>query len=106
MVSVTTRAEYRSLFEVVGERGTIRCDDGLTVSRPVDVELRRGGELVTSETVSNSDGYIRMLDGFAGAMAGESEFLATGEDGVRNQRILDAAYASWRSGHKEILARD
>ena len=31
-VSVTTRAEYRSLFEVVGESGVIRCEDGLTVS--------------------------------------------------------------------------
>src|SRR5450631_498735 len=106
MVSVTTRAEYRSLFEVVGERGIIRCEDGLTVSRPVDLELRRGGDLIARETVSNADGYIRMLDGFAEAMAGESEFLATGEDGLKNQHVLDAAYASWRSGQKQSVARN
>jgi predicted dehydrogenase len=106
MVSVTTRAEYRSLFEVVGERGILRCEDGLTVTRPVDLELRRGGDLVASETLSNADSYIRMLDGFVEAMAGESAFLATGEDGWKNQRVLDAAYASWRDGQKQILARD
>jgi predicted dehydrogenase len=103
MVSVTTRAEYRSLFEVVGERGTILCEDGLTVSHPVDVVLRREGRVVASETVSNADGYSRMLDSFATALAGEAEYLATGEDGLVNQQVLDAAYASWRSGARQIL---
>jgi predicted dehydrogenase len=106
MVSVTTRAGYRSLFEVVGDDGTIYCEDGLTVDHPVELVLRKNGQVTTSETVSNADGYSRMLDSFAAAVAGREEFLATGEDGLRNQRVLDAAYAAWRSGSRqEILTR-
>lgn len=103
MVSVTTRAAYRSLFEVVGERGTIHCEDGLTVSHPVDLVLRQGEHVIVSETLSNADSYSRMLDSFAAAMAGESKYLATGEDGLVNQKVLDAAYAAWRTGTRQIL---
>jgi predicted dehydrogenase len=103
MVSVTTRAAYRSLFEVVGDSGTIYCDDGLTVDNPVELTLRKNGQLIVNETVSNADGYTRMLDSFAGAVAGREEYLATGEDGLKNQRVLDAAYESWRSGARQSI---
>jgi predicted dehydrogenase len=106
MVSVTTRAGYRSLFEIVGDEGTIFCDDGLTVDHPVELVLRKDGQVTASETLSNADGYSRMLDSFAAAVAGSEEFLATGEDGLKNQRVLDAAYAAWRSGSRqEILTQ-
>jgi 1,5-anhydro-D-fructose reductase (1,5-anhydro-D-mannitol-forming) len=72
----------------------------------VELVLRKNGQATTSETVSNADGYSRMLDSFAAAVAGREEFLATGGDGLRNQRVLDAAYAAWRSGSRqEILTR-
>jgi 1,5-anhydro-D-fructose reductase (1,5-anhydro-D-mannitol-forming) len=30
-------------------------------------------------------------------------FSASGEDGVKNMRALDAAYRSWRTGLREAL---
>jgi len=97
-VTVTTRAAYRTLMEVTCAHGVIICENGLTVDFPVDVVMRRGTEVVTSETVSNADAYSRMLDGFSGWIEGRDEYLAPGLDGLHNQRILDAAYESWRDG--------
>jgi len=65
--------------------------------------LRRAGELVETTTVDNGDGYVRMLDDFAAAYRGESAFRASGEDGVRNMQVLDAAYRSWKSGRRELV---
>jgi predicted dehydrogenase len=70
-VTVTTRSEYRTVIEVTGKAGVILCENGLTVDYPVDVVLRRGGDIVASERVSNADAYSRMLDGFPrGSKAG------------------------------------
>ena len=44
-----------------------------------------------------------MIDAFAQACRGQGTFAATGADGVVNQRILDAAFRSWRSGQRETL---
>jgi predicted dehydrogenase len=103
MVSVTTRARYRSLFDITGDEGTIYCDDGLAVDYPVELILRKDGQIAARETISNADGYSRMLDSFAGAVAGSEEYLATGEDGLANQRVLDAAYAAWHSGARQQI---
>jgi predicted dehydrogenase len=102
-VTVTTRATYRTLVEVTGENGVVLCENGLTVDFPVEVVLRRGTEILSRETISNADGYSRMLDGFAGWVEGGSEYLATGFDGLHNQRVLDAAYLSWRKGGRVNL---
>lgn len=102
-VSVSARAPYRTLIEVTGSEGVLIAENGLTVDRPVEIVLRRAGEIVDSVTVDNGDGYTRMLDSFARAFRGEVEFAATGPDGVTNMRALDAAYASWRTGAEEPL---
>jgi len=97
-VTVTTRSDYRTLVEVTCERGVIQCENGLTVDFPVEVVTRHGAEIASSETLSNADAYSRMLDGFSAWVEGRGEYLATGLDGLHNQRILDAAYKSWRDG--------
>jgi predicted dehydrogenase len=102
-ISVTTRAAYRSLVEVSGETGVIVCENGLTVDHPVDVVLYRQGKVAAHQRVSNADAYRRMLDSFSAAVESRGEYLATGEDGLHNQRVLDAAYASWRSGKAQNL---
>jgi predicted dehydrogenase len=102
-VSVTTRAAYRSLMEVSGETGIIVCENALTVEHPVDVVLYREGKVAAHQRVSNAGAYRRMLDGFSAAIEGRGEYLATGEDGLHNQRVLDAAYQSWRTGHAQVL---
>lgn len=103
-VGVSARAAYRTSVEVTGSEGMVSAEDGLTVDRPVEVELRCGGEVAERETLSNADGYTRMLDDFARAFRGGKSFGASGADGVRNMRVLDAAYTSWRSGRRESVA--
>ena len=102
-VTVSARAPYRSLVEVTGSDGVLIAENGLTVDRPVRIELRRAGELVETVTVDNGDGYTRMLDSFALAVRGERTFAASGEDGVINMRALDSAYKSWESGRREAV---
>jgi predicted dehydrogenase len=102
-VTVTTRAAYRTLVEITGEDGVTLCENGLTVDFPVDVVLRRGAEVLASETVSNADAYSRMLDGFSAWVEGRGEYLAPALDGLHNQRVLDAAYVSWRDGARATI---
>ncbi|HST88563.1 MAG TPA: Gfo/Idh/MocA family oxidoreductase, partial [Ktedonobacterales bacterium] len=92
------------LVEVTGTNGVLVAENGLTVDRPVDVVLRRAGEVVEQVTLENGDGYTRMLDSFASALRDGSSFAATGPDGVTNMLVLDAAYRSWRSGQREAVA--
>lgn len=100
-VTVSARALYRTLIEVTGSEGVLSAESGLTVDRPVEVLLRRGGEIAEAVTFNNGDGYTRMLDDFSRAFRGGSSFAASGTDGVTNMRVLDAAYLSWRSGRRE-----
>ena len=100
-VAVSFRAEYRTPFEVVGESGVLRADNALTVDRPVQLELRRDGAVVETKTVSNHLAYALQVDAFAAAVEGKAEFPIPGEEGWRNQEVLDAAYRSMKSGRTE-----
>lgn len=100
-VAVSFRAEYRTPLEIVGDAGVLRADNGLTVDKPIQLELRRGGTVVESETISNATAYTRQVDAFAEAVEGKSDFPVPGEEGWQNQEILDAAYRSMKSGRTE-----
>jgi 1,5-anhydro-D-fructose reductase (1,5-anhydro-D-mannitol-forming) len=102
-VTVSTRGVYRSVVEVTGETGTIVSQYGLTVDTDVDVVLWRAGEAQERETVSNAGGYTLMLDSFSEWVEGRGEYRATALEGLHNQLVLDAAYASWRSGERKRL---
>jgi predicted dehydrogenase len=102
-IQVTFRAEYRTFIEVVGEQGVLTAESGLTVDRPVTIVHHAAGTVLAQEVVSNSDAYSRMLDAFSAAVEGTGTFASTGEDGVQNQRILDAAFRSWHSGCRERI---
>lgn len=102
-VMVSFRADYRTFIEVVGEHGTIQSEFCLSVDGPVDVRLLREGKVAESRQVSNADAYSLMLDGFSSAIEGKAAYAATGEDGLKNQLALDAAFASWHSGRKETV---
>jgi 1,5-anhydro-D-fructose reductase (1,5-anhydro-D-mannitol-forming) len=102
-IHVSFRAQYRTLIEVVGEDGVLTVESGLTVDRPVTIVHHAGGKVLDQEVLSNSDAYSRMLDAFSAAVEGTGTFASTGEDGVQNQRILDAAFRSWHSGCRERI---
>ncbi len=100
-VMVSFRAEYRTPLELVGETGVLRAENALTVDRPVHLEQLRGGAVVENLTVSNQLAYALQVDAFAAAVEGKAEFPISGEEGLRNQQILDAAYRSMKSGQTE-----
>jgi 1,5-anhydro-D-fructose reductase (1,5-anhydro-D-mannitol-forming) len=100
-VLVSTRSEYRTPFEIVGTNGILRADDALNVERPIQMNLLRGREIIESETLSNFDAYARQVDAFADAARGLAAFPAPGIEGWQNQKVLDAAYRSLRSGKTE-----
>jgi predicted dehydrogenase len=100
-VLVSTRAQYRTPLEFVGAEGVLRADDGLTVDRPITIELWRDRQLVGSESVSNHLAYAQQVDGFARAVEGSQSFPVPGEVGWQNQIILDAAFRGMMSGKIE-----
>jgi predicted dehydrogenase len=102
-VAVSTRAQYRTPLEIVGDAGSLRADDALNVERPVKVELWRDGQRVAEDVASNRLAYAKQVDSFARAVEGLEQFPAPGEQGWRNQLILDAAYRSLRSGKAEEI---
>jgi predicted dehydrogenase len=103
-ITVTTRGEYRSLIEVTGGSGVLVCENGMTVDHDVEVVRYRKGAVAERVTVSNADAYSKMFDSFSAEVEGTGTYLASGIDGLHNQRILDAAYASWRSGVKQLVS--
>lgn len=104
-VMVSMRADYRTPVEFVGDGGSLRADDGLTVDHPITLELRRGGKLVETEEISNKLAYARQVDAFADAVEGKAPFPVPAEQGWQNQEILDAAFRSLKSGKIEEVQR-
>ena len=104
-VAVSFLAEYRTPLELVGETGVLWADNALTVEHPINLELRRLGAVVESQTVSNRLAYALQVDAFANAVEGKAEFPISGEEGWRNQEILDAAYRSMKSGRTEAVPK-
>lgn len=100
-VQVSTRTHYRTPVEVVGEEGVLRADDAFNVERPIRLEWWRHGILSSEETVSNQLAYAKQVDAFAAAVEGREAFRVPGEEGWKNQLILDAAYRSLTSGKTE-----
>jgi len=100
-VIVSTRANYRTPLEIVGEGGVLQANDALTVDRPVELRWLRDGKAPEISSVTNGDAYARQVDAFADAIRVEAKFPAPGEIGWQNQEILDASFRSVKSGCAE-----
>lgn len=105
MVTASLRATYRTPFELVGEAGVLHATDGLSVEHPVEIVWQRTGEPATHETVDNADAYARQVDAFTATVEDGAPFAAPGEEGWRNQRLLDAAYLSLSQGAAIAIPR-
>jgi predicted dehydrogenase len=102
-VLVSYRAEYRTPLEIVGDAGVLWANDVLNVEHPVEIQLRRGQEVVQRDTASNQFAYGLQVDAFADWIEGNAQFPAPGEEGWQNQEILDAALRSIKSGQAEAV---
>ena len=100
-MSVSARAPYQTLLEVIGEDGMLSAMNALTVDFPVTVEHRHGFEVVERKEVSNADAYTVQVEEFAAAVEGGKEFAVPGEVGLANQQILDAIFRSVKNGKAE-----
>ena len=102
-VQVSTRADYRTPLEIVGESASAKAIDAFSVDNPVQITLRQG-QAIEKETVSNADAYARQIDAFSAAVEGQAIFPISGEEGWRNQQVLDAAFRSLKSGKFELVS--
>ncbi len=103
-VCVSSRAEYRTPLEIAGTAGSLYAKDALNVEHPIELETKIGGEIRT-EALSNHLAYAHQVDAFSDWVEGKGAFPVPGEDGWRNQLVLEAAYKSWKSGEKEAVGR-
>lgn len=93
-VEVSFRSEYHTSLEIAGEEGRLRADNALLLTAPVAIELARGGAVTEREERSNASAFRDMLEAFADAVEGKAAFPVPGEEGVKNQAVIDAAYRS------------
>jgi predicted dehydrogenase len=100
-MSVSARAPYQTLLEVIGENGILSAVNALNVEHPITLELRRGFELLEKREVLNDRAYTAQVEAFADAVESGSPFLIPGEEGLQNQLILDAIFRSVKSGSSE-----
>jgi predicted dehydrogenase len=100
-VTVSTRAEYRTPMWITGDKGVIGAEDALTVDHTIDLQTKATGADPVSELISNEGTYAQQVDAFARTIEEEVPFAAPGIEGLRNQRVLDAAYRSIKSGKRE-----
>jgi predicted dehydrogenase len=102
-MSVSARAPYQTLLEVIGEDGILSAVNALNVEHPVTLELRRGFEVAEKKDVLNDSAYTTQVEAFAAAVEERREFEIPGEEGLQNQLILDAIFRSVKSGKTETV---
>lgn len=96
-MSVSARAPYQTLLEVIGEAGMLSSINALNVEHPVTLEHRRAFDVIERREVSNADAYTAQVEAFAAAVESGQSFEVPGEVGLSNQRILDAIFRSVKS---------
>ena len=100
-MSVSARAPYQTLLEVIGEDGILSAVNALNVEHPITLDLRRGFDVIERREVLNDRAYTAQVEAFAEAVESGKPFAIPGEEGLQNQRILDAIFRSLKSGKSE-----
>jgi predicted dehydrogenase len=96
-VSVSTRAAYRTSLTIRGSKGSLSAPGIFSLDAPASLQLSLEGQPTESIEVSNELAFARQFDAFADAVEGKAAFCCPGEEGLRNQLVLDAVYRSMRS---------
>ena len=102
--SVGTQTGAAQSVQLFGTGGNLRVE--LPFNAYTDVPLSvhvRSGIGPREVTVGPADQYRLQFEAFSQAVRGESSVLIPPEDAYNNQRVLDALFASGRSGHWEKL---
>ena len=102
-VFVSTRAPYRTGLEIIGSKRTLESRYSFYVDGPVDLVMLEEHREVRRVRCDNSRVYGAQFDAFSEALEGGKPFPCSGEDGLKNQRIIAGAYESARTGRKILL---
>lgn len=97
--SCTMRASFCIGYEVQGERGRLRVDEGGMVAWPgrsFDIERWDENFKLTRESIPDSDHYRLMLEDFAGSLRGGPAFQVGPEETLANLRLNEAVLAAAR----------
>ena len=100
-VSVSALSPYQTYLEIAGEAGILSAVNALNVDHRITLELRREFEVLERREVSNTLAYAEQVDAFASAVEEGRDFVIPGEEGWKNQLVLDAAFRSAKSGRVE-----
>jgi predicted dehydrogenase len=103
-VTVSTRSEYRTPLWITCEGGLAGADDALTVDHPIELHVKPIGAEVVREPLSNDRTYAEQADAFSLSLETDVPFPIPGIEGLRNQRVLDAAYRSIKTGKREEIS--
>lgn len=103
VIAVSAATPYRTIMEVVGERGSLLGRDALNVERPVTVVRQSGTGDPDPEqwVVDNRSAYRLQVDAFARTVRDGVPFACPGTEGLQNQLVLDAVYRSRDTGRPE-----
>jgi predicted dehydrogenase len=89
-------------LEAVGEEGTLLVEAPWRMDWGVRVAVLRGGEVEEIE-VEHGDSFVRELESFAAAVAGEAPPLLGRADALGQARAIDALYRSAETGSSVAL---
>jgi 1,5-anhydro-D-fructose reductase (1,5-anhydro-D-mannitol-forming) len=102
-VAVSTRADYCTPLWITGDAGLLGAEDALTVEHPIQLICKPINAHSVSEEVSNDTAYAEQVDEFALSIEQGIPFRVPGIEGLKNQRVLDAAYRSIGTGNRELV---
>ena len=85
---IGTRNLYLEMF---GTRGYIRGFDWNPILQDIRIEQELDGKF-ERRTIGNADHYMLMIDAFAEAIQKDQPPPIPGEEGLKNQKIIDMVY--------------
>lgn len=100
-VTVSAHSEYGTPLWINGENGVLGAENALTVDSALKLQTKVIGKELVEEVISNAGAYGAQVDAFAQSIEEGLPFAASGVEGLRNQRVLDAAYRSISSDTRE-----
>lgn len=91
-------------FDIYGTKGVISAEGtiGQTESGSVTLTVKNEDNTVTSKEIDYVSGnmYTKEIDGLTRAIRGEIDVPVTAEEGIFNQKIVEAVYESQESGKR------
>jgi predicted dehydrogenase len=84
--------DFLALFEVVGERGSLRITNPLAPQAGNLVQYQIDGRGKQEFEVTRRPSYTYQLEAFCRAIAGDCAPLTGGSDSIANMRVIDDVY--------------